>query len=98
MLCLQKLAPAESENYPVAVINYCNNLLKIVNFKISILRQLVLASQPNFLEKNFMIWSRFWHNRAISGVLPDMNLAAIYKVSITLKLFCYQNDISTSYD
>ena len=36
MLSLQKLAPAESDNSPVAVMNYYNNLSKIVNFEINI--------------------------------------------------------------
>ena len=97
MLSLQKLAPTESENSPVVVINYCNNLSKIVNFKINILIKLVLASQPNLHKTHFMIWSNCWHNRAIWGVLPVMNLVTMYKVSIDLKLFRYQNDISISY-
>ena len=97
MLSLQKLALAESENSSIIVINYCNYLSKIVNFKINILRKLVLASQPNFHKAHFMIWSRCWQNIANWGVFPDMNLAAIYKVSIKLKIFCYQNDVYISY-
>ena len=97
MLSLQKLAPARSENSPVAVTNYCNNHPKIANVKINIQRKLVLACRQNFKKSYFMIWSRSWHSEAIWGVLPEMNLAAIYKVSINLKLFCYQNDISISY-
>ena len=92
MLSLQKFAPAESENSPVVVIHYCNYLSKIVNFEINSLRKLVLASQPNFHKNHFMIWSI-----AILGVLLDMNLATIYKLSINFKHFCYQNDISISY-
>ena len=48
MLSLQKLAPAESENSPVVVINCCNNLSKIGKSKINILGKLVLTSQLNF--------------------------------------------------
>ena len=94
---MQKLATAKSENSPVGAINYCDKLLKIVNVTINILRQLVLASQQYFHKMHFMIWSGCWNNRAIWGVFPDMILAAIYKVSIILKLFCYENDKSLSY-
>ena len=87
MFSLQKRAPAESENSPVVVIHYCNNLSKIVNFKINVLIKLVLASQPNFHKTHFMIWSNCWHNRAVWGVLPAMNLVTVCKVSINVKLF-----------
>ena len=56
MLSLQKLAAAESESSAVVFIKYCNNLSKMVNFEVNILRQLVLASQPNFHKTRFMIW------------------------------------------
>ena len=77
--------------------NCCNNHPKIASFRINIQRKLVLVSGPNFQKTHFMIWSRCWHSGAIGGVLPEMNLAAIYKVSINLKIFCYQHDISLSY-
>ena len=34
-----------------------------------------------------MIRSKWWHSRAISGVLPEMNLAVIDTASINLKIF-----------
>ena len=97
MFNLESFTAAGLGNFSVIVPRYCNKHLKIADVELNIGRELVLASRLNFLTAHFKVWSRQWQSRAISGVLPQMNLAAIDIGSISLKFFCCQNGIYLSY-